>query len=275
MSGLQSSISTHIAKQYYYPDGKWDYNVPFFFKAVGSHPDRLNNLYFTFLFVLRSVVKAGDFLKSYPYQSGNATDDKLVHDLISRLVSTRLHDENNNIGLSGESSSEGFREALVGLGSVNDDDLQECRNGFDESILFQVPSGLSGPSYWRNLEEKQILKEEFRQKFRNITRIMDCVACEKCRVWGKLQILGLGTSIKILLTPEEEISSGKIALNRQEIISLLNTLHQLAKSVEFASFAGDFEIQTKLNEMNKNLATGVTGIMSVMLFIYLYLKRKK
>lgn len=273
MSGLQSSISTHIAKQYYYPDGKWDYNVPFFFKAVGSHPDRLNNLYFTFLFVLRSVVKAGDFLKSYPYQSGNATDDKLVHDLISRLVSTRLHDENNNIGLSGESSSEGFREALVGLGSVNDDDLQECRNGFDESILFQVPSGLSGPSYWRNLEEKQILREEFRQKFRNITRIMDCVACEKCRVWGKLQILGLGTSIKILLTPEEEISSGKIALNRQEIISLLNTLHQLAKSVEFASFAGDFEIQTKLNDMNKKLATTVTG-MAVILLLYLFLKRK-
>ena len=30
---------------------------------------------------------------------------------------------------------------------------------------------------------------------------MDCVTCEKCRVWGKLQILGIGTAIKILLHP--------------------------------------------------------------------------
>jgi ERO1-like protein alpha len=194
---------------------------------------------------------------------------------MSRLVTTRLHDENSNIGLSGESATEGFREALVGLGPISNDDLNECRNGFDESVLFQVPLGLSGPSYWRNLEEKQILKEEFRQKFRNITRIMDCVTCEKCRVWGKLQILGLGTSIKILLSPEEEISSGKIDLNRQEIISLLNTLHQLATSIEFASIAGDYEIQQKINEMNKNITIASSGIGFIIILAYLILKRKK
>jgi len=275
MSGLQASISTHVARQYYYPDGHWGYNFPLFFKAVGSHTDRLNNLYFTFLFVLRAVVKAGDFLSSYPYHTGNTTDDRLVKDLMSRLVTTRLHDENSNIGLSGESATEGFREALVGLGPISNDDLNECRNGFDESVLFQVPLGLSGPSYWRNLEEKQILKEEFRQKFRNITRIMDCVTCEKCRVWGKLQILGLGTSIKILLSPEEEISSGKIDLNRQEIISLLNTLHQLATSIEFAAIAGDYEIQQKLNEMNKNITVISSGIGFIIIVAYLILKRNK
>ena len=274
MSGLQASISTHVAKQYYYPDGHWGYNIPLFFKAVGSHPDRLNNLYFTFLFVLRSVVKAGEFLSAYPYHTGNSTDDKLVQDLINSLVTTRLHDENNNIGLSGESALEGFREALVGLGPISNDDLNQCRNGFDESVLFQVPLGLSGPSYWRNLEEKQILREEFRQKFRNITRIMDCVTCEKCRVWGKLQILGLGTSIKILLSHEEEISSGKVALNRQEIISLLNTLHQLAKSIEFAAFAGDHEIQKKIDEMNKNISIAGSGIVIIIILLYLILKRK-
>lgn len=30
--------------------------------------------------------------------------------------------------------------------------------------------------------------------------IMDCVGCEKCRLWGKLQVLGLGTALKILFT---------------------------------------------------------------------------
>lgn len=34
--------------------------------------------------------------------------------------------------------------------------------------------------------------------------IMDCVGCEKCRLWGKLQILGLGTALKILFTVNGE-----------------------------------------------------------------------
>lgn len=29
---------------------------------------------------------------------------------------------------------------------------------------------------------------------------MDCVGCEKCRLWGKLQVLGLGTALKILFS---------------------------------------------------------------------------
>ena len=32
------------------------------------------------------------------------------------------------------------------------------------------------------------LKAEFRDHFYNITRIMDCVACDKCKLWGKLQV---------------------------------------------------------------------------------------
>ncbi|VDM75137.1 unnamed protein product, partial [Strongylus vulgaris] len=29
------------------------------------------------------------------------------------------------------------------------------------------------------------LREEFRSHFLNISRIMDCVGCDKCRLWGK------------------------------------------------------------------------------------------
>lgn len=32
------------------------------------------------------------------------------------------------------------------------------------------------------------LQEEFRLHFKNISRIMDCVGCSKCRLWGKLQV---------------------------------------------------------------------------------------
>lgn len=45
---------------------------------------------------------------------------------------------------------------------------------FDESKLFQG--------------EASQLKEEFRLKFLNISRIMDCVGCDKCKLWGKVQV---------------------------------------------------------------------------------------
>lgn len=33
--------------------------------------------------------------------------------------------------------------------------------------------------------------DQFKTRFRNVSRIMDCVGCEKCRLWGKLQIMGM------------------------------------------------------------------------------------
>jgi hypothetical protein len=48
---------------------------------------------------------------------------------------------------------------------------------FDEGRLWKGSDGLA-------------LREELRSAFVNITRIMDCVGCEKCKLWGKLQTLG-------------------------------------------------------------------------------------
>merc|ERR1712147_221820 len=59
---------------------------------------------------------------------------------------------------------------------------------------------------------------------------MDCVSCEKCRLWGKLQVLGLGTALKILLMEGDVLGYG--VLQRNEVVALINTLAQLAKSVD-------------------------------------------
>ena len=34
------------------------------------------------------------------------------------------------------------------------------------------------------------LRRQLQVHFRNMTSIMDCVGCEKCKMWGKLQLLG-------------------------------------------------------------------------------------
>lgn len=54
---------------------------------------------------------------------------------------------------------------------------QACPMPFDEGRL------------WKGADSA-VLMAEVQSAFQNITRIMDCVGCEKCKLWGKLQTLG-------------------------------------------------------------------------------------
>ncbi|KAK9764490.1 endoplasmic oxidoreductin-1 [Basidiobolus ranarum] len=80
-----------------------------------------------------------------------------------------------------------------------------------------------------------VLKEEFRDHFRNVSRIMDCVGCEKCRLWGKIQTTGLGTALKVLFSYDDHKFGGKSnsnLLQRSEIVALFNTFNRFSESVE-------------------------------------------
>ena len=43
---------------------------------------------------------------------------------------------------------------------------------------------------WKS-EDGGLLKQQLQRHFQNMTKAMDCVGCEKCKLWGKLQLLGL------------------------------------------------------------------------------------
>ena len=114
---------------------------------------------------------------------------------------------------------------------------------FDESIHF---------SFHGNNKEMLALKEDFRLKFKNITKIMDCVGCEKCKLWGKLQTTGLGTALKILFSSSKPTNyfkfpsnmlfetSGTIVttptstlnLTRNEIVALFNAFGRISTSIQ-------------------------------------------
>ena len=88
---------------------------------------------------------------------------------------------------------------------------------FDESLMFQDPAaGID-------------LKEDFRQRFRNVSRVMDCVGCDKCRLWGKIQTAGYGTALKILFEFEE--GDKNFYLKRTELVALTNTLDRIGASI--------------------------------------------
>jgi ERO1-like protein alpha len=107
---------------------------------------------------------------------------------------------------------------------------------FNESSMFTGGS-----------KQAQKLKEEFRHHFRNITRIMDCVGCDKCKVWGKLQTQGLGTALKILFSGSfdkanptafdlKSMKRSRFQLTRNEIVALFNAFGRYSEIIYFIQF---------------------------------------
>lgn len=74
------------------------------------------------------------------------------------------------------------------------------------------------------------LKNEFRERFRNVSRVMDCVGCDKCRLWGRLQTSGYGTALKVLFEYDPE-NAEDFHLRRTELVSLIVTLQRLSHSI--------------------------------------------
>ncbi|CAF1314283.1 unnamed protein product [Adineta ricciae] len=90
--------------------------------------------------------------------------------------------------------------------------IEPFANYFTEDLLFQ--------------NDNDLLKFEFKQHFRNVSRIMDCVGCDKCRLWGKLQVQALGTALKILFANHDSIQ-----LQRSEMVALLNGFNRISTSL--------------------------------------------
>ncbi|KAJ5310722.1 uncharacterized protein N7443_003183 [Penicillium atrosanguineum] len=92
---------------------------------------------------------------------------------------------------------------------------------FDENLMFQDPT-------------TQGLKEDFRNRFRNVSRLMDCVGCDKCRLWGKVQVNGYGTALKVLFEYDETKNGENPLLRRTELVALINTLGRISHSLAAA-----------------------------------------
>ena len=126
-------------------------------KALGSFPDRIKNLYFSYLFLLRAVNKvpaaffcnwfhlkentqAAPILADFDYMTGNHDDNLRTRAAVLQLLSLR-----------------------------NKTECSEAFEGFNERSMFVTPG-----------QEK--LRDTMREKFRNVSAILDCIACESCRM---------------------------------------------------------------------------------------------
>ncbi|KPA78073.1 putative endoplasmic reticulum oxidoreductin [Leptomonas pyrrhocoris] len=96
-----------------------------------------------------------------------------------------------------------------------------CSPTFDESAFLESEKGRE-------------LIPQFKSIMLNVTHLMDCVTCEKCRIWGKLETKGIAVAMKIIMSREDE----PITLDRSEMVTLVNLARQLAFSVRNAQRLG-------------------------------------
>ncbi|PWN47814.1 endoplasmic oxidoreductin [Violaceomyces palustris] len=187
ISGLHASISIHICNEFLdQRTGEWAPNLECFITRIAEHPERLQNVYFNYVLILRALARLGDESQSFSLRKGDEIEDVQTRKELSSLIQS----------------------------------AKDCPPTFDEGQMFVGKGAME-------------LKEEFRQHFRNVSSIMDCVGCDKCRLWGKLQINGLGTAMKLLFGGSQERRDGedKVELQRSELVALVNTAHRFAESL--------------------------------------------
>lgn len=114
-------------------------------------------------------------------------------------------------------------------------DTGEFNSDMKAKQLIQKLTGLLNHQKDKPFEESTVFggtatpdaqRDAYLRHFTNMTRVMDCVDCMKCKAYGKMQILGLGVALRILLKKENS------SLSRNELVALINTLNKWTESVQ-------------------------------------------
>ena len=196
LSGMHAETNIHISRFYHAPSKRknrteWEPNIDFFNRQFAGHPERLKNLNFAFVVLLRAISRASSFLSSHPYDSADDFESTRTRALMHRLLESKILDSCSTVF-----------------------------GAFDETLLFREQQS----PWWS-------LKKQFKSVFHNVSRVIDCVTCEKCKLHAKVTMLGLGTALKMLLLPIELIPP---SISRDELVALINTVGKFSSAIHYA-----------------------------------------
>jgi flavocytochrome c len=210
LSGMHASVNIHIAQKFFPPSKrlgrtKWMPNPSLFKQHFADHPERLMNVHFAFVVLLRALVKAKPVLYDYEF--------------VNPVEPTDLQNSNENQPRQQDRTSMLMRRLL------DSDILDSCSgvfSAFDESLLF---SDGTSPS------TSEALKSSFKGVFQNVSSLLNCVTCQKCKLHGKVALMGMGTALKILLSPPDLFRSKRAVLTPIEVVALVNSIGKFSSSI--------------------------------------------
>jgi hypothetical protein len=260
-----------------------------------EHPERLRNLYFVFLFVTRALAKVAPALTAEGagggggvgladgfLSTGDAAEDARTRELLGRLVRVEapavlagfderlmfaVHEEDVARRGGGGGVAGGLHGASGGaLAAGAGGDAEQQRLSVDAAVAAAADIAALAAS-------KEALRASLRGRYRNISRIMDCVGCEKCRLWGKLQFLGLGTAMKLLFSDGQP--SEEPPLSRNELVALVNVLHRLSMSLSAIGVFRELEARRKLHELTLRAAGAAVALLAALVAARVWLRRRR
>lgn len=194
VSGLHSSISVHLCSRYLLEEGGpgkeavWGKN----------HQEFINRF--------------------APELTDNEGPERLKNVYFLYLVELRAVQkitpllESLSVGKEDVDISSTLRNHILEIG----EQIDSFSFHFDETELFKDETN-----------ENQDILEAYKNNFMQISEMMDCLGCERCKVWGKLQVTGIGTALKVLLTPMNDLS-----LTKHELVALFNALGRHSTSIQ-------------------------------------------
>jgi len=210
MSGVHSSISAHIAADYLLEpagsksgdggeekEAEWGPNLALFAERLSlpDHAERVDNLRFAYAFVARALLSARPLLLAADYSAGGGGGSEPGGGSRGRKATAAT--------AATSAESELVRKLLT------DPALEGvCAAPFDAARHLPLSSSSSRGSSSRGggtssssggARAERALEKELQAAFRNVTAVMDCVGCEKCKLWGKLQLMGVATALKVLV----------------------------------------------------------------------------
>lgn len=198
ISGIHASISSHITAQYFLneEEARVDGSV----KPVwGPHLDEHRRRFV-----------------SHPHRTSNLHFVYLVVLRALDVSSAFLDAYNYDTGHEDDRTTKHLVKELLSS-------RHKWPLSLDEGSVFQESDGAE-------------LLRQFRSRVYNISRVMDCVGCERCRLWGKLQFMGLGTALRILYAPDRQIVFA--SLHRNHVVALVNLAARLSHSVRSTRLLG-------------------------------------
>lgn len=133
--------------------------------------------------------------------------------------------------------------------SFLDSSTRYCEEPFKERDFFQT------------ISEQEFIAQ-VKPQFQNITRILDCVPCEKCRLHGKLQFTGLSAVMKIMFGEIQPYT-----LSRNEIVGLINLMAKLSNSLEW--YQSILKREARSNTFKAGTRWAVSGFLFLAALIVL------